>query len=306
MATAAQQPNSSVSNQPARPHVELKVSAFEQVSSLLMTLILFVGIFVLVMFLIWLTTVLVFTPKSVAVTLVENPAGRGDHAEGFARDLEPPGAEEVEEISEPTIEETLEAVTETITTIAASLNAINTGQRSTTQGDGQGDSRPPGPLGEGDDIIPRWERWEIHYSSSNISEYSKQLDFFNLELCAVGGGRSLADYAKRFSKGAIQKRSGTSADEKRIYMTWTSGAMRRFDRQLLGRAGVPTGGRIILQFYPPATENMLAVKELEYAQRARNITSVAYIQKTVFAVLPAGSGYEYQVIEQRYRVPRKV
>jgi hypothetical protein len=69
---------------------------------------------------------------------------------------------------------------------------------------------------------------------------------------------------------------------------------------------VPTGGRIIMQFYPKETENMLAVKELDYAQRTRNITSVSYIQKTVFVVVAAGRGYEYQVIDQRYRVPRKV
>ncbi len=59
-----------------------------------------------------------------------------------------------------------------------------------------------------------------------------------------------------------------------------------------------------MQFYPQNTENMLAVKEMEYATRTKNITSVVYIQKTVFAVEVAGAGYEYQVIDQRYRVPR--
>ena len=136
---------------------EIRVSRYDQVSSLLVALLILVGFAVALMLTIWLTQTLVFRQKGVPVTLVENAAGRGDHAAGFERDLEAPGLEEVPELAEPQLEETLDAVSE-----AASVDVLSVVSTLTSQGEhGRGDSRPPGPLGEGENIIPRWERWEI-------------------------------------------------------------------------------------------------------------------------------------------------
>jgi len=277
--------------------VPISTSAYDRVSSMLITSLLLVGISVFLMFLIWLSSTLVFSQRSVPVKLVENVAGRGDHAAGFERDMEAPGMEEMPELAEPQIETTLEAVTETVSSLAASMDVLDTPSGQTSRGEGGlGDSRPPGPLGEGENIIPRWERWEVRWSATSLSGYARQLDYFQIEL-AVAGGTSQVDYAFNLGKPRPDRRSGMPDKENRLYMTWRAGTMEEMDRTLLARAGVPTEGRLILQFFPEVIEDQLAVLEMENA-RGRNVKEFL---RTVFGVRPAGSGYEFFVVEQRFR-----
>ncbi len=282
--------------------VRLASSAYERAASWVIALNILVGTGVLLAFLIWLSHVMQYRGgEQSTVVLVENVAGRGDHAAGFERDLEPPGMEELPDEMEPQVEQLLEAVTEVVATQAAALDTLQTPMLSTSSGAGMGDSRPPGPLGEGEDIIPRSERWEIRYNSNNLRAYARQLDFFQLELGAVGGGESQVDYASHLAQPQPSARRGPGDAEKRLYMIWTSGALRRFDRQLLEAAGIRTAGRIVVQFYPKQIEELLARVEMDYA-RSNGKTSVKQIQRTVFGVRPQGTaGYEYYVISQSYR-----
>ncbi|MCO6455650.1 MAG: hypothetical protein J5I93_10185 [Pirellulaceae bacterium] len=290
----------------AHPHVldhdpaklDLKVTSYDKVASLLISLIVMVGAFVGMLFAVWLTTVLVFAKASPPVELIEEPAGRGDHAKGYARDLEEPGLEELEELETPQLEATLEAVTDAVTSMAASLDSLHTDATVSGKGSGLGDSRKSGPGGEGEDIIPRWERWQIRYASDSISKYAEQLDFFGIELGAAGGGVNQVDYARNFSRSPV-KRSGSSEAEKRLYMTWTSGELVEMDRQLLTRAGVPVQRRVTMQFIPKDTENRLALLELQHAEPQGK--TVKNIRKTIFGVQGSSGRYEFFVMSQYYR-----
>ncbi|MCU0874180.1 MAG: hypothetical protein MUE50_17725 [Pirellulaceae bacterium] len=280
----------------------MRTGAYDSVASLLIALLMMVGIVVGSLFIIWLTNRLMFTQKTVPVELVEF-AGRGDHAAGFARDLEPPGPEELEEeMYEPQVEATLEAVTDVVTTQTAALDAIATAAEATVKGGGgMGDSRGPGPEGEGrSDIIPPWERWEIRYTTSGLDPYARQLDYFKIELAAAGG-TPLVDYAFNLAKAKPDRRTGKPEDEKRMYMSWqnTGGPLAAFDRALLGRAGIGTQRRMVLQFYPKETEMKLLRLE---AENAKGRDARAFL-KTIFGVRPAGSGYEFFVIDQFFRPP---
>ena len=125
---------------------KLRISRFDIVTSFFMALILFIGTFVTILFIIWLTSRWSFPPRPIE-PIIENPAGRGENPEGFERDFEPPGAEEVEELMEPTLQDTIEAVTDAVSSVAASLVTTDTAATATTAGTGAGDSRPPGPPG---------------------------------------------------------------------------------------------------------------------------------------------------------------
>jgi len=278
----------------------LRSGTYDSVASLLISLLIVVGVCVFSLFVIWLTGRLIFTLKTVPVELVEY-AGRGDHAAGFARDMEPPGPEELEEeMYEPQMEATLEAVTDVVTTQTAAFDAVVMAAEATTKGGGGlGDSRGPGPEGEGrSDIIPPWERWEIRYTTSGLDPYARQLDFFKIELAAAGG-TPLVDYAFNLAKAQPDRRSGKPEDEKRMYMTWQNagGPLAAFDRQLLAKAGVNTQRRLVLQFYPRETELKLLRLEAENA-RGRDARE---FWKTVFGVRAAGAGYEFFVIDQFFR-----
>ncbi len=186
------------------------MSSYDRAAGWMIALNILVGFSVLLAFLIWLSSVLEFKPDQAMLTLVENVAGRGDHAAGFARDVEAPGIEELEEESEPKVEQLLEAVTDVVSNQAAALDSMQTNMFSSNVGSGLGDSRPPGPLGEGENIIPRSERWEIRYNSNSLDAYAKQLDFFKIELGAVGGKKTV-DYAARLANPSPARAKGRAA-----------------------------------------------------------------------------------------------
>ena len=282
---------------------KLRISKFDMVTSFFLSLILFIGTFVLMLFIVWLLGGKP-EPRPLA-PLIENPAGRGENAEGFERDFEPPGAEEVEELLEPTLADTIEAVTDAVSTVAASLDSMNTNATASTSGTGKGDNRPPGPEGEGDDIIPRFERWELRFSAKNVRSYAGQLDSFGIELGAVGGKIQGVDVVNNLAGNPKSRRLSVEDEAaKRLYFMWKSPSpLMRFDQQLLQKAGVPLPGRQMMKFIPKDLENLLAHTELDYA-KSQGYESVKQIAKTIFESKDGGDGYVFEVIDQRYRVSR--
>ncbi len=284
---------------------KLRISKFDIVTSFFMALILFIGAFVTMLFIIWLTSRFSFAPRAIE-PIIENPAGRGENPEGFERDFEPPGAEEVEELMEPTLQDTIEAVTDAVSSVAASLVTTDTAATATTSGTGAGDSRPPGPEGEGEDIIPRFERWQLEFTAKGLKPYAQQLDFHKIELGVVGGSVQGVDIANNLASSPKSSRNPNPETEKRLYFMWTTPSpLMQYDRQLLQQAGVSmAGNRSMMKFIPKELENELAVIELEYA-KTKGHQSVTEIAKTVFENKPEGSGYKFEVISQRYRKNRK-
>ncbi|OYP35992.1 hypothetical protein [Rhodopirellula sp. MGV] len=282
---------------------KLKVSRFDSVTSLFLALILFLGAFVLMMFIVWLLS---GEPKVKAIEpIIENPPGRGENPEGFERDFEPPGAEEVEDLMEPTLADTIEAVTDAVSSVAASLTTSNTNATASTQGTGKGDSRPPGPEGEGDDIIGRWERWELTFNAKGKKDYARQLDFYNIQLAAFGGGGpNVIDMASNLSSSPKKSVNQDPKSEERLYFSWKlSNPLMQFDRQLLGEAGIAYSGRNVIRFIPSELENGLAQMEKEYCER-KGKKFPHDIAKTVFESSAEGNGFAFSIVSQRYRVGR--
>ncbi len=276
----------------------LRTQKVDVVASLLMSLFIITGALVFVLFVIWFTSTYKWETGGIQVE-EERVAGRGDHAEGFARDIEPPGAEEADFLNEPTLAESLEAVTDAVTSVAATMDNVDTDANASAVGSGRGDSRPPGPLGEGEDIVSRFERWELKFLAKDVKTYASQLDHYKIELGCIGKSK-LVDYAFGFA-GAPQKRSGKGSEEKRLYFMWRQeGPLVAFDRQLLGQAGVQTQGRQLLKFIPKDLEDRLYQTEMKYAIN-RGHSKVREIAKTVFESQPVSSGFDFVVIEQRYR-----
>ena len=274
-----------------------KVSVFDQVAGLLIALLVLVGSGVLVLFLIFLTTQNWETPVSIPV-LLEPASGRGDHALGTAQDLELPGLEELDIGLKPQAEVSYEALTQAITQQQATLENLEGASDTSARGQGLGDNRPLGPAGDGPNIVPRWERWQIEFASTDLTTYARQLDFFQIELGAAGGGSNTINYAANFSRGSPRRRKAAGDQEERLYFTWKSGSLRVADLELLDQAGVETSGRIPLQFYPAETENVLAHLEQQHLA-GRPLENV---RKTVFGIRPKDNGYEFYVRRQMERL----
>lgn len=296
----------SVEHSPLADHYDnydkLRTRNVDVVSSMLMTCIMMVGLAVLILGAMYAAATFHW-PDTKLVLEVEQVPGRGDHAAGFARDMEAPGSEEVEDITQPSLEQTLEQMTQTLNATMSTLDSMDNMLATKGKG-GLGDSRPPGPLGEGD-TLPRFERWELKFASRTANGYAAQLDFFKIELGCVGGNVATIDYAGSLGSKTT-KRSGSGKEEKRMYfMRKSEGPFAAFDQQLLKKAGVNYNGRIILKFIPDNLQEDLAQLEQRYAMENRGKgkqVPTREFAKTVFECRPRKSGgFEWVVIDQRYR-----
>jgi hypothetical protein len=296
-ATAAKKPFSPLALKRQQQREKLQTSRFDAVSALLMSLAWFIGTFVLLLFLAWLTTKLIPETQRIGAGPKIEP-GRQDNAEGIARDFDPPSADEIVELSDPATLETLVAMTDAASSVVA---VQNTGSHPS-----RGDSRPAGPGDDDVDVVSPHERWELRFSAKNQAQYAQQLDYFHIELGVLGGGMQGVDYAKGLAaKPTIRK--GESEGEKRLYFMWIDRAspLYQFDRQLLQKAGINVGqGRELLKFIEPELEAWLAEVELNYAKQ-NGRAGISEIQKTVFQSRPAGNGYTWIVVDQRYRKPKR-
>lgn len=280
----------------------MRTNKVEQVSSLLMSFVVLLGLAVAMLFLLFLLQMNWQRPQEMILE-VEQISGRGDNAAGFERDFDPPGADEVEQLNEPAIEQTLQMVTDAISAVAASVDTIVSSNSVSGDGSGQGDSRPPGPEGEGVDGVQRGERWELKFTARDKRSYASQLDSFGIELAAIGGGINTIDYANNLAKSPTL-RSGTREQEKRLFFTYLSNnALMQYDKSFLQTAKVPLKDRTVVKFIPKVTEDQLAIAEKAYylEKRSKNFF-VSDIAKTIFECRPAKSGkFEWSVIDQRYR-----
>jgi len=302
MASAVSNSNGNIDVQEAVQ--QMRTTKYDQASGMLVALLLLIGFAVVTMFLIWASKQVWFVRRPVAVSMVEPEPGGGGNGAPMTNDLQEPVPEEIEQVEDPPIDVTIEAITEVVTIQAAVADDIKPMYQGRGQGRGTGDGRGVGPGGDGDaDIIPRWERWVIKYSSDSTDSYARQLDAFGIELGAVGGadGGQNLDSAGKFTSGSPQRKSAPAANEKRLYMTWRNGALQEADLELMARAGVNTKGRIVMQLYPKEIEDLLATLE---KQRSGG-RDVREILKTVFVVKGKGGKYEFEVTDQFYRTPVK-
>ncbi|MBN2024605.1 MAG: hypothetical protein JW809_17635 [Pirellulales bacterium] len=258
----------------------LEVSRYEQVASMLLALLVFFGAVVTIMVVVWLTGKIFASHAAVPFTMEEigsdeDPMGPGD-------DIEPPPPQETD-LEEEEIDEIIEAVEDVVATRSAMLER---------RVSGTGTGRGGGGTGTGRKGKPR--RWEVSFAKGlTLEEYAKQLEFFGIEL-GVMMPNNRVEYAYNLTRSRPSRRSGTIEEEnarKRFYLTWRHGELQEADRQLLARAGIQAGRRIILKFLTPETERKLYDLEKTYANGRE-------VRRTLFSVVPDGEGYQFQVVRQ--------
>jgi hypothetical protein len=138
--------------------------------------------------------------------------------------------------------------------------------------------------------------WEIHFPKGNtIENYSKQLDFFGIELGMLIPDNKVL-YAFNLSKLKPDTRVGPVDTENRYYLSWARGDLSEADRELYTAAGVDPKDYVILEFLPPQIEKLFADLEKSYAGDKAD-----KVQKTRFGIRRKGEGYEIFVMEQTYQ-----
>ncbi len=280
---------------------EMAPSRYEQVSGMMTAILMLIGMLTFMMFIIWLSSRLVWEVPIAKVKVLEDVGGGGSGSTmtGGDQDLQEPSPEEMPEITEQKVEQSLESISSIVTTEVLVLDAIGgaTGFGN-GEGTGTGDGRGPGPGGPGtSDGIPAWERWELRFDVKNLTTYAQMLDFFKVELGIAGGGIERVDYASNLSAARPTTRQGSPKDEKRIRFLYKSGDLRQADRALAQKGGISTDGRIVFQFYTPEMYTQLLTLENEKMGSHRIIE----VRKTVFGVRGDPGKWQFYVISQDYR-----
>ena len=157
-----------------------------------------------------------------------------------------------------------------------------------------GTGRPPLGSGNGKGGFPREMRWFIKFTErGTLDEYASQLEFFGIELGALMPDGKLILVNKLNSPSPTKRTVTNGQEEKRLYFTWKGGTRKGVDLQILQKAGIDGNNALVMHFYPPQTENQLAVLEQQYKGRKAN-----QIKRTYFSVRNAKDGFEFTITSQ--------
>ncbi|MDZ4781170.1 MAG: hypothetical protein SGJ19_13025 [Planctomycetia bacterium] len=289
----------------AAPSAQLRVSAYDQASSLLLAMLVLVGSVAAALLPVWFAMRGAEPAPPVAVTMVElNPGEGGGHALGEGSEgmlIEGPESDEfptLGEVVEESLLSTLDNISRTTSLYSARLDEPYLGEDAPVlrgRSRGTGDRVAQGS-GSGEPGLPRPQRWEVEYGDSiTLQEYSAILDFFKIELAAIGQSNTI-ELASKFGQQKPSVRTLiASANETRLYFSWRRGSSREAaDRELLVKAGVQTENRVLVQFIPDAVEQTLVKLEKQYAGRDPKDT-----RRTRFGVQKAEQGFEFHVLSQQ-------
>ena len=228
--------------------VETKASAYDRLSAMLVALIILFGFLFAILFLIWLTSVIDFSQRIGGPVVVANLEG-DSKPEGVADDILEPGVEEFPEVETPQLANALEAVTDSVSSVRASLEKRSGDAAQMGAGAGYG-SREGGP-GTGGEGVPEHKRWVINYEADSIQTYGEQLSFFNIDIGIVH--QTKEDDVWRLNKpGASNNIIKTSREREKSTLRFQHkrARMRRWDQELCRRAGIELANTAQSQFYP--------------------------------------------------------
>lgn len=261
----------------------LEVSRYDRASSMLIALLILLGVAVFLLLVVFLTSHVFVGQIAVPVELMD--IGDSDGPLGGDNKLEGPMDEEIE-LPEPNVQDTLAAVADAVALQAAILDnpALSDKLSAGRGGDGRG---------KGSGIA---RRWEVRFDQgSSLEVYAKQLDHFGIELGVLMPNNRVV-YVSQLFGTASQVREGARDQEKRYYLTWRSGELMAADRELLDQAGVESRGKIIMKFLPPQLE-----AQLQQMEQTRAGADASRIRRTRFRILPDGSGFKFDILDQSYR-----
>jgi hypothetical protein len=278
----------------ANSRYQLRVNSYDRVSSLLVALLVISCITVAGLLIVYFARRLIAAQIAIPFQPVSAAGRPADAAMGLKRDLQPPGIEEVPELIEPQLQDTLSALATAVAAKTALLSDEDIdSEMETGHGAGFGDSRRSGTgTGSG----PDEPRREIRFQPANLRQYAQWLDFFGIELGVLGHDNKVY-YAYNLSQDMPSVRTGDPAHDQRLYMNPADSPFAALDRQLAAKARIAGKGTIILQFFPPETQAVLFALE----QKRAGERKLEQIRHTVFRVTAIGDRFEFSVEEQSYR-----
>jgi len=277
---------------------QLTVNSYDRTATLLIALLIMVGMGVSGLLVVFFATRQFPSIEPIPVVPVEATSANAN--QGLANEPDPPGVEDAPDLSEPQLQDTLDALT-----AAVSMNEVLLSDEMVDaadeagKGKGLGDSRMAGPGGDGVvERVPRWQRWKIRFEPDSTGDFARWLDYHKIEI-GVLGRDNLVHFAYEISSSSPKSRTGDPKKETRGYTSAADGPMPSLTIQLARKAGIARSGSVVLLFYPFKVESILYLAEQAYAKKY-NVTDVNKLRETVFTVVKERNKYTFQVVDQKY------
>lgn len=277
-------------------NVETKASGYDRLSAGLTALILLFGFLFAILFLIWLTSVFDFSQRLAGPVVLANLEG-DSKPEGVADDILEPGVEEFPEVETPQLANALEAVTDSVSSVRASLEKRSGDAEQMGKGGGFG-SREGGP-GTGGDGIPEHKRWIINYEADDIRTYAEQLSFFGIDIGVIHQTRNDIWRLNKPLAGNKVIKTSREFENSTLRFQHKKPRMRRWDEELCRRAGMDLSNTIQSQFYSEDTRNLIRRAEANALAEANR--KLIEVRNTELKVVPGGDGYVFSVLGITYR-----
>ncbi len=282
----------------SRSQYQLEVNSYDRTATLLIALLILIGVTVAGLLVVFFATRQYPTIEPIPVVPVEATSPNSN--QGLAQEPDPPGIEDAPDLTEPQLQDTLDALT-----AAASLNEVLLSdevldaEKEAGKGKGLGDSRLPGEGSDGVfERVPRWQRWKIRFEPESSASFEAWLDQYGIRL-GVFGRDNLVHLAYDFQAGP-KVTSGTSKE----YTSWgytvpADGPMPTLAAQLARKADIARKGPIVLLFYPFEAESILYTIEKKYAAE-QGVNDVNKLRSTIFTVYKQDGKYQFDILSQQY------
>ncbi|MEM9185504.1 MAG: hypothetical protein AAGB00_03300 [Planctomycetota bacterium] len=277
----------------SREHYRLSVNSYDRASSLLVALLVMVAVTVSALLIIFFARGFVDEKLPPFILPGENTDLPNEAVMGIAEDIEPPGVEDAPELTEPSLMDTLNALTSAVSSKVAIMAdpPIDASDR-VGKGSGLGDKRKSG--GGGGPAISR----ELVYEFSDAAAYARWYDSYGIELGVLDASGVNAYYASNLGDSKPTVRQGKRMEEKRYAFPASAGPLYQFDVRFAQKAGIAKYGKILYQFFPNEVYRILLGREEAEAKKAGK--RVDEIKRTVFRVEQRGSNFDFVVVEQLY------
>lgn len=276
---------------------DTKVSSYDRLSAILIASITIIGFMTTILFLIWLTTDVDYTAPTQGVEITEIGDIGDEKPEGFEDDAFEPGVEEFPEVETPQLAQSIEAVTDAVSSVRANSEKVSGDAAQMGKGKGFG-AREGGPGGGGGDGVPEFKRWKINYEAADIETYKQQLSFFGIDIGVV---RRDNDDVYRISDPADKAEviKSSRAQEKSLYFAHIKKRMMRWDEAIAASAGVDTQNANLIQFYPEKARARIRAQEAQFL--AKDQRQLSDIRQTVVKLATLADGFDFVVEDVLYR-----
>ena len=154
---------------------QLTVNNYDRTATMIVALLVIVGMTVLGLLVIYFAKKTFPAIEPIPVVPVEATSPNAN--QGLAEEPDPPGAEDAPELSEPQLQDTLDALTSAVSTKEVLLSdEVIDAESEAGKGKGLGDARIAGVGGDGVvERVPRWQRWKIRFEPESAGEFMRKM-----------------------------------------------------------------------------------------------------------------------------------